>query len=179
MVGSRDAIAGAVRGRVARYRREARQVGGVCMYAALAGRRELQERGIKAAVIGGSLQWPMATPEEDDGVSATHFAYMWERGWQGGKLSVLQQVCMVPFVGLPEVHCWLQIEDTGELVDFSLYSLHAAAERVLGREATRKMKVPDYIWGQAPENVVYTPVQDATLFCDILVSCVMAPEFAP
>jgi hypothetical protein len=71
---------------------------------------------------------------------------------------------------LPEMHCWVGILDTQEIVDFSTRHLVAAAlDRCLFWTAAEP---PRYLWCKAnalPDWVVYTPNREASIYsCDML-----------
>ena len=75
----------------------------------------------RVVIQAGSLQWPRVRREEDDGGMNTHFAYVWTPGAYDSALSVAMG-------NLPEMHVWVGILDTQEIVDFTTRHLRAAAE---------------------------------------------------
>lgn len=143
----REALARAVRADF-----EARYTGRIeaaCFYWALEAALALHRTGRRVCVQAGSLQWPSLA--EDDGVSPTHFAYMWEPDSE-------TTLVRVAAGQMPEVHCWVALPDDGELVDLSTKYLPAQAAR-LGVPWTAPPP-PDYLWATAaevPEGVLYAP----------------------
>ena len=129
---------------------------GLCLYYARETVAVLRHNGIKAVLQAGSMQWPIVKPEDDDGVSNTHFAYMWE---PDHPLSILA----TKFGALPEIHVWVGLPETQEVVDFSTrYFKEAAEERGL---KWRTEDPPQYLWAhELPNWVRYVPNRDATIF---------------
>lgn len=131
---------------------------GLCLYYAKHVQNILREHGYNAVIQAGSLQWPCIRPEDDDGVSPTHFAYMWDPDNITSKFAVASGM-------LPEMHCWVGIIDTQEIVDFSVRFLKNAA--VASGVKWTADNPPEYLWCNVeniPENVVYRPNRDATLY---------------
>ena len=131
---------------------------GLCLYYANHTMRVLQEHGLRAVLQAGSLQWPRITPEQDDGISNTHFAYMWTPTEQASRLSVALGC-------LPEMHVWVGIIDTQEIVDFTTRHLRAECE---ARDMTwTAPDPPPYLWCSVkniPSWTVYEANKDATLY---------------
>ena len=129
---------------------------GLCLYYARETIAVLRHHGHKAVLQAGSMQWPIIKPEDDDGVCNTHFAYMWE---PDHPLSVIA----TKFGLLPEIHVWVGLVETQEVVDFSTrYFKEAAEERDLKWQTEDP---PKYLWShELPPLVRYVPDRDATIF---------------
>jgi hypothetical protein len=136
---------------------------GLCLYYAHHVASVLWHHRYRAVIQAGSLQWPRVRREEDDGIINTHFAYEWSPHTQAS------QVAMA--VGnLPEMHVWVGILDTQEIVDFTTRHLKASAQ-ALGMGWTAP-DPPAYLWCPAsatPDWVVYRPIAEASVYaCSIL-----------
>ena len=99
----------------------------------------------------------------DDGQVTSHFAYMWSPRDLDSALSVA-------LGNLPEMHCWVGLLDTQEIVDFSTRHLkQAAASHGLAWSAADP---PQYLWcpaNQLPDWVAYTLERAASIYaCTIL-----------
>ncbi len=128
-------------------------LGAACLYWALATAEALHRRGERVCVQAGTLEWPCVA--HDDGVSPTHFSYAWEPGSEATRERVAQDL-------MPEVHCWVALPDSGEVVDLSTKYLRAQAAR-LGVQWTGS-EPPDYLWATAaelPDGVRYVPCLEA------------------
>lgn len=116
--------------------------GGLCLQLSLAVGRELARRGIRAVLQAGSAQW-RCMGGDDDGVSPTHFAYMWE-------MSLLTKQRIAAGL-MPEMHCWIGIPATQEIVDISTRDLIEQARLRAGIIWTADPP-PDYIWTNKEEG---------------------------
>jgi hypothetical protein len=136
---------------------------GLCLFSAHHAASVLWRHRYKAVIQAGSLQWPRIRREEDDGVINTHFAYEWTPGAYESALSVA-------LGNLPEIHVWVGLLDSQEIVDFTTRHLKAAAaEQGMAWSAADP---PAYLWCPAaalPDWVVYRPNRDASVYaCTIL-----------
>lgn len=126
---------------------------GACLYWSAALVKALRENGFPKAVLqAGSLQWPFKNPDQDDGVSITHFAYEWQPDSEKTK-------SRVSYGMLPEMHCWVGIVETQELVDLTTRQLPEQMYRCLKQDWIGD-KPPDYLWtdmNELPDRVVYKP----------------------
>jgi len=124
----------------------------------------LHKKGIKSSIQGGSRQWPIIPREEDDGKCNTHLSLMWSptdprtiRSLSAGRA--------------PEVHCWVGIPESGELID--LTTCHLKENAADAGIDWRVADPPDYLWvdgfSDLPEDVVYLADLDATNFVNVLV----------
>ena len=136
---------------------------GLCLYYAHHTAAVLWQHGLPAVIQAGSLQWPRIRREEDDGRINTHFAYMWTPGAQDSALSVA-------LGNLPEMHVWVGLLNSQEIVDFTSRHLRASAEA--RGTAWSAAEPPRYVWCPAaslPDWVVYRPNRDASIYaCTIL-----------
>ena len=110
---------------VAEIEREVARMGdrpGLCLFYAHAAASVLWRHRLPAVIQAGSLQWPRVLRSEDDGVMNTHFAYEWTPGAYDKRLSVAMG-------NLPEMHVWVGLLDTQEIVDFTTRHLALAAAR--------------------------------------------------
>jgi hypothetical protein len=136
---------------------------GQCLFYAHNTATVLCRHRYRAVIQAGSLQWPRVRHEEDDGRIDTHFAYMWSPGAHDSAVSVA-------LGNLPEMHVWVGLLDSQEIVDFTTRHLRAAAAaRGLLWTAADP---PPYLWCPAndlPDWVVYRPDRDASIYaCTIL-----------
>src|SRR3989337_2001670 len=84
----------------------------LCLYYAHHTASVLWKHGKRTVIQAGSLQWPRVKKEQDAGVMNPHFAYMWSPNDQASQISA--------FMGnLPEMHVWVGIVESQEIVDFS------------------------------------------------------------
>lgn len=112
-----------------------------------------QRLGLKAIVQAGSSSWPrLRLPEEDDGVVNTHYSYVYTPG------SALEAVAKGE---LPEVHVWVGVPSSGEIVDLTARYLPGLC-RATGMAWTADE--PDYLWdSRLPPHVRYEPSEEATV----------------
>jgi hypothetical protein len=144
---------------------------GQCLYYAHHTAAILWRHKYKAVIQAGSLQWPRVRREEDDGRINTHFAYMWTPGAYDSALSVAMG-------NLPEMHVWVGILDSQEIVDFTTRHLRAAAEA--RGMAWTAADPPPYLWCPAastPDWVVYRPDRDASIYACMILKRLFAPIY--
>lgn len=104
-----------------------------------------REFGLRTMLQAGSTQWPMVAPEEDDGVSATHFSYQWEPNSLATRVNLAQ-------VAFPEMHVWLGYRDRGHdglIIDATTGSWSKRA-RLAGHNWTAK-EPPRFLWADLQE----------------------------
>lgn len=144
---------------------------GQCLFYAHQVASVLWRHRLPAVVQAGSLQWPRVRREEDDGQIDTHFAYMWTPGAADSALSVA-------LGNLPEMHVWVGLLDTQEIVDFTTRHLRVAAEaRGLAWSAADP---PRFLWCSAnatPDWVRYWPNRDASVYACILLGRLFDPPY--
>ncbi len=144
---------------------------GLCLFYAHQAASVLWKHRYRVVIQAGSLQWPRVRREEDDGQMNTHFSYMWTPGAYDSALSVA--------VGnLPEMHVWVGILDSQEIVDFTTRHLRAAGEaRGMAWSAADP---PPYLWSLAaalPDWVVYQPDRDASIYACTLLKRLFDPIY--
>lgn len=144
--------------------------GGACLYAAHFSVSVLRKHGFDAILQAGSLQWPRVAPEDDDGVSPTHFAYMWD---PEGPTSLLAKSRGL----MPEIHIWCAIPSTREIVDVVTKDLPADCHSKIGYDWPGELP-PDYLWSrEAPANVYYIPNPEATRYACARIWKCFEPDY--
>jgi hypothetical protein len=131
---------------------------GACLYWTQVGLIELQQAGFRVVLQAGQMSWPMVAPELDDGRIATHFSYMWSPDTE-------QSHAAIAAGKLPEMHTWVALPITGELVDFSTGLFPTLARDRCGAQWTAAPP-PLFLWGRPPDGVIYRPNRQATLYAD-------------
>lgn len=129
---------------------------GRCLYASLMAYILLKDVYPDVFVQAGSMSWPIVTPENDDGVSPTHFSYKWSPHEPQSILAMFTH-------GMPEMHVWLAIPSRKELIDMTTYEIPALAATVAGCR-WKAPPPPDFIWvpfDGLPEFTVYKAEKDA------------------
>lgn len=155
---SRDSIVRTVRDRMRREHGN-EDLGGLCLYWARAVVDELRSQGEYAILQAGSLSWPLVTPDDDDGVTATHFSYVWEPDSPVTRAMLNARL-------MPEMHVWAALPrrgHRGQIVDLTTCFLRGEAER-RGLRWTAPPP-PDYLWcgwTEMPPGVVYRVDKAAT-----------------
>jgi hypothetical protein len=150
---------------------ETRGTPGLCLYFAHIVALTLHRHGLRPCIQAGSLQWPRMTRAEDDGQVSTHFAYMWAPEDPRSRAALAAG-------RLPEIHAWVGLPDTQELIDFSTRHLKDAA-RAAGLDWTAD-DPPPFVWARPdalPDWVVYTPNRQATLLAAGLIWEMFQPEY--
>ena len=183
----------------------AMEVGGVrdthaCLFHAVALQGLLyRDHGVRAMLQAGSCQWPMLTPEEDDGVSPTHFSYEWE-GLRDERTSFFFRSGV-----LPELHVWLALTPRDERNPPGLIQQDTIIDPTTGTWPERARfggyawstpKPPEFLWHTAKEldslieekfvlGINYRAEMEACVVADKLASreiypkCARALRFAP
>ena len=144
---------------------------GNCLYITHAVATVLHNEGLRPIIQAGSLQWPIIPRDEDDGVSNSHFAYMWDP--MHPRSIAARAVGM-----LPEMHVWLGLLDPPTLIDFSTRDLRVLAEA--SGLIWRSGDPPEFLWAteeEMPDWVVYTPNRDATLYACMILKSLFDPTY--
>lgn len=153
----KDAIHQRVIKRMERWYGHGGQDGMSCLYLMQVGLVELKQHGIEGWPVAGSAHLEI---QSDDG-KMTHFGFE----WCGAPNSELrrEQPLTGDQVSLPEMHCWIYLPDTREVVDFSTGHVPVLA-RAVGFEWKAALP-PPYIWAQ-PQSLwpraIYVPKREAT-----------------
>jgi hypothetical protein len=136
---------------------------GLCLHCAHQAATILWRHDYQAVIQAGSLQWPRIQQSEDDGVVNTHFAYEWTPG-------ALDSAVSVALGNLPEMHVWVGLLESQEIVDFTTRHLKTAA--VDHGMTWTAADPPRYLWCPAngtPDWVIYRPNRDASIYaCTVL-----------
>lgn len=110
----------------------------------------------RAIIQAGSCSWPRIHPNQDNGVSPTHFTYKWQPSHIMSKIAVaLGQ--------LPEIHVWAAIPETQEIIDLTTGFWPGRCKELLGEDWPGP-KPPEWFWGTAdelPDWVRYEPNLEA------------------
>jgi hypothetical protein len=126
-----------------------------CLYWAQVTMRTLLIAGLEPVLQAGDMLWPIVDEDQDDG-GATHFGYEWSPERPESAWALNHGL-------LPEIHCWVGLPSTGEIVDFSTSNF----VRIATDESKlnwRGAHPPKFLWGQPPPRTIYRPVKEATLF---------------
>lgn len=154
----KDAIHQRVLKRIEKWYGHTGQNGMACLYLMHCGLVELsvftKERCLPAA---GTAHFQM---QPDDG-KLSHFSFVWN-GDPNAEMR-RQAALTGDQVSLPEMHCWIYLPDTKEVVDFSTGHVPALA-KAMGFE-WKATPPPPYIWAQ-PQSLwpraIYLPNREAT-----------------
>lgn len=129
---------------------------GACLDTSMETVLTLQRRGVRAILQAGSASWPRVRPEQDDGVSATHFSYEWQA-------DRAEQFRALAAGHLPEIHCWVGIPSTDTLIDLTTGDWIAAAAK-FGFDWPGDPPPPFLYATTLPPRVVYSVDVRATMF---------------
>jgi hypothetical protein len=114
------------------------------------------EQNEKVLMQAGSCQWPRITREQDDGVMATHFGYVWQPNHPATELAIAEH-------RIPEMHCWVVLPERRELIDMSSSSFPEQCMKLIGKDWPG-IKPPDYLWcsfDNLPKDVIYRADREA------------------
>lgn len=129
---------------------------GACLYWAQTTMRELALRGYTPLLQAGTMLWRIVPPSQDDGIRPTHFGYEWTPDEPFSQKALAAGL-------LPELHIWVAVRETQELVDFSTAYLPRIAKERYGFEWNTELP-PEYIFGRPPEDAFYRPLLPAIKF---------------
>lgn len=135
---------------------------GACLLYAGATVTTAAAHGRHLVLQAGTALWPRVRPEQDDGVSSTHFGYEWDppnvtRHLMAGNM--------------PEMHVWAGDPLTQELIDLTTGHFPAQCKALIGAAWPGDLP-PAIWWGPAkdlPEGALYEPNRDATLLAHQLL----------
>ncbi len=123
----------------------------------------------QVVIQAGSASWPRIPMEHDDGKIMTHLSYQFEfdsastTQFLGKLLGVSENSEEDTPYSLPEIHIWLALPESKELVDFTIGTWPLACEGILG-EPWLAPPPPEYFWGSVlPPFVRYVPNWRATV----------------
>jgi len=141
--------------------------GGKCVFYSAATMMHFKCLGIQCYLQAGSMSWPCIKMEEDDGVSPTHFSFEWEGYTQANVMRMVSGA-------LPEMHVWVGIPETNEIVDLSVGTLPEQAKEIAKIE-WKGPRPPNFLWTNVlPENVRYVPEKGATTLAYKLIFSMFA-----
>lgn len=126
-----------------------------CIFWSMYGVEVLRALGLRAILQAGTALWRIVRPEDDDGKRDTHFGYVWSPGEPASK-----EALKAGF--MPEMHVWIGLPDSQEIVDFCTGFWPTQAQ-LLGGYDWRADLPPKYFWGTAAElkGAKYAPEFDA------------------
>lgn len=130
-------------------------VEGACIVYAAAVIRRARQDGISLVLQAGSAFWPRVRPEQDDGVSSTHFGYQWDPPNVLGHLMA---------GNLPELHAWAGDPRTQEIVDLTAGKFPEQCLKLTGMDWPGD-RPPSSFWGRGrdlPGGASYEPNLEAT-----------------
>lgn len=120
----------------------------------------------RTIIQAGSAQWPRVPAHLDDGVSPTHFAYEFN---EDDPMVALALQGLVPVMrrpgdghvafALPEIHVWLGVPESGEIIDFTTGLWADTCEATIGLPWLAA-KPPEFFWcigSRRPSGVNYGP----------------------
>jgi hypothetical protein len=135
----------------------------MCLYWAALTRDYLNMHyGVGAALEAGTMMWRFNAV--DDGVHNTHFSYVWDPRHP-------RSIAACEQGRLPEMHAWVAIPSSGEIIDLTTRYLvaRAAAEGM----AWTAPEPPQFLWARIsalPAGTIYRADPVATLLTSMLVA---------
>ena len=151
---------------------------GACLYNAWAIITAAGKHDIPLRLYGGTTIWECMTPENDDGVSAQQFGYVWEEGPHTLNLGgvVLPRVSSPNVLELstgrmPEMHVWAGAENSDIIVDLSTRDWPEQTRLIIGRPWLAP-RPPDYFWdrhSKLPHGAVFQAHPVATRVAAMLL----------
>lgn len=130
-------------------------IGSQCLWWATFTVNTLNGAGIPAQIQAGSAYWPRLRPDQDDGVSNTHFGYEYTPGPKNLHKIVAGH--------LPEIHCWAAIVKENVIIDVTTQYWPDNAKRLCGYDWPGVLP-PSFVWcraDQLPDGVRYRPNLEA------------------
>lgn len=128
----------------------------MCLFWAYETYKILKICGLNALIQAGSASWPMVSKELDDGISSTHFSYKFE--------DTPFNLKRMAHGHLPEMHVWVGIVETKEIVDLTTKFWPQQAKEIGNHEWKNKLP-PDYFWSDKHDDDVQYDVDGlATVF---------------
>lgn len=153
----RERIFESVQAGIETFRGEDAPASAHCFYRAVLTVRELYARGERAILQAGTAEWAIRTPDQDDGMSPTHFGYVWSPDEFDWKRLYYQGI-------LPEIHVWSALPASREIIDMSSGCFPEQAKLLKGWD-WRAEPPPQFLWtSELPSNAVYEAHPDATAF---------------
>ena len=128
---------------------------GGCLYWAGATHKELSLHGLKPRIKAGWMNWPIVPKHLDDGVCSTHFSYEFEAG------DPMMNFFSMAAGNLPEMHVWVQLIDTNEIVDLSTRSLQEQCAKLPGTSCNGRLRHHPGIYGRIHCRRIHTTAKHA------------------
>jgi hypothetical protein len=171
----RPALYRRVRQRVWPHRADASGQGGICLFWAGQLLLELHRLGVRATPQAGKAYWPRLHLEHCGGPDPDE-AF----GFEGNLDSPASRAALADG-DLPEIHVWVGLPDSQELLDFSTGDWPGLCQQFLGKDWPGP-KPPRYFWASAsqglPAGVCYLPSEAAIAFAvDCLANLVRKRAF--
>jgi hypothetical protein len=148
-----------------------------CLYWAAYGIEELEKRGVRACFQAGSCFWPrirMADVGNYPETDPINFGYQWDDA-----MTAREAVVRALTTGrLPEIHVWLGLTATQEIIDFTAGYFPANCDKLLHHDWPGAVP-PEFFWGTygaLPDGVVYRPSPVATIAAAKLAEAVVGDD---
>lgn len=135
--------------------REKMLTGRACLNWMVHGAIALGAFGIRSIAQAGTAHFRFLPAHLDDGVCDTHHGFEWSP-------YTPQSMAKIAEGQLPEIHCWLAIPETREIVDFSTGYIHHGCPHPWQADPLSR-----YLWrreGDSHPGCVYRPHPEAILF---------------
>lgn len=133
---------------------------GSCLYSSLYTVLLLgKKHGIKAILQAGTMGWRVVKPELDNGIGITHFSFQWSPDTLASKIAVATG-------NLPEMHVWVGIPDTQELIDINTNIVPKFLQLMCPEQVWSADMPPDFLWTSVKgwsHDCYYEPVMEATV----------------
>lgn len=142
-----------------------------CLYWMHCGLAVLTKHGIRCTPQCGSAYWRIVPDEMDDGVRSLFFGFSWKADPKLTGQVIRKLEVSKTSEALPEMHCWIGLPDTQEVVDFSVGTMPVIAARMGFK--WEMPPPPPYIWARMdsmPCGAVYQPDMDATLLAVAIIA---------
>lgn len=140
-----------------------------CLFHSVIGIHVLKRRlGFSRVVLqSGSAFWPRTTEEagEKDLTLNTHFGYLWESDKYNDMIQAALEVNLTPSMVKLEIHTWIGIPSTGEIIDFTTGLWPSACKEMTGDDWLIEHP-PEYLWclpKHWPSRVSYKPDRVASI----------------
>lgn len=132
----------------------------------------LRQAGVRVILQAGSCQWPRIRPDQDDGVCATHFGYVWSPREEPSRRAMRLGVMM-------EMHVWAADPEANEIIDFTSGFFPEQAKSIGGFDWPGDPP-PPFFWGGPnimPPGAHYEANIDAIKYAFLLAAKLYGPQF--
>jgi hypothetical protein len=110
-----------------------------CLHYAAITSLAVAKRGVRTVLQAGSASWRFKAPGNDDG-GPTHFTYTFDP-------NDLASAARLAAGAMPEIHCWVGIPKTDEIVDLTTGFLPELLTVALPSEKWTQLAPPPFFWG--------------------------------